>query len=57
MNPNWGGLYTDSPNWIKKIMPTINYINKYDNKYIQYTTTVVLDQKKILKKPAKNIKN
>ena len=30
INPNHGGLYADSPNWIKNKKATINLINKKD---------------------------
>ena len=40
-NPNRGGSYIDSRNWIKKA--TINPINKKDNKCFQYIVTVSLD--------------
>ena len=32
MNPNRGGSYTDSPDWIKNKKVTINSINEKDNK-------------------------
>ena len=31
INPNCGGLYTDSPGWRKNIKTPINPINKKDN--------------------------
>ena len=40
-NPNCGGSYTDSPNWIKNGKATINPINKKDNKCFQYAVTVM----------------
>ena len=34
-NPNRGGSYTDSPDWIKNKKATINPVNKKDNKCFQ----------------------
>ena len=34
INPNRGGSYIDSPDWIKNKKATINPINKKDNKYL-----------------------
>ena len=42
INLNLGGSYIDSPDWIKKKKPTINPINKKDNKCFQYTATVAI---------------
>ena len=47
INPNCGGSYIDSPDWIKNKKATINSINKKDNKYFQYTVTVVLSYQEI----------
>ena len=43
INPNRGGSYIDSPDWIKKKTTTINPINKRDNKCFQYAVTVALN--------------
>ena len=51
-NPNYGGSYIDSLNWIKNKKATINPIKEKDNKCFQYTGTVALSHKqkeKILK--------
>ena len=45
INPNCGGSYIDSPDWIKNKTATINH--KYDNKCFQYATTRALDNKKV----------
>ena len=45
MNPNRGGPYIDSSDWIKKA--TITPINKKDNKCFQYAITVALNHEKI----------
>ena len=42
INQNRGGSYEDSPNWMKHKKPTINPINKKDNKCFQYAVTVTL---------------
>ena len=57
-NPNCGGSYTDSPNWIKNGKATINPINKKDNKCFQYAVTVMLYYGEIGKNPKRitNIK-
>ena len=47
INPNRGGLYIDSPDWIKNKKATINPINKKDNKCFQYAATVVLNHEEI----------
>ena len=36
INPNCGGSYIDSPNWIKNRKATVITINKKDNKLFQY---------------------
>ena len=46
INPNCGGSYIDSPDWIKNKKVTINSINKKDNKCFQYTVIVALIMKK-----------
>ena len=45
INPNCGGSYTDSPDWIKNKKATINSINKNDNKCFQYAATLALNHK------------
>ena len=40
INPNRGGSYIDSPDWIKNKKATINSINKKDKKCVQYAVTV-----------------
>ena len=47
-NPNCGGLYTNSPDWIKSKKATINPINKKNNKCFQYAT-VTLNYGEIIK--------
>ena len=42
INPNCGGSYIDSPDWIKNRKSTINPINKKD-KCFQYALTVALN--------------
>ena len=46
INPNRGGSYIDSPDWVKK---TINPIKKKDNKCFQYSVTIMLNHKEIKK--------
>ena len=41
-----GGLYIDSPGWIKNRKTTINLINKKDNKCFQYVVTVAFNHEK-----------
>ena len=43
INPNHGGSYVDSPDWIKHKKATINLINKKDNKCFPYAITVALN--------------
>ena len=45
INPNRGGSYTDSPDWIKNKKATINFVN-HDNKRFQYAATFALNQEK-----------
>ena len=47
INPNHGGSYMDSPDWVKKKNTTIYPINKKDNKCFQYVVTVVLNHEEI----------
>ena len=49
LNPNRGGLYIDSPNWIQNKKATINPINKKGNKCFQYTITVKLNHEETKK--------
>ena len=49
INPNRGGSYMDSPDWVKNKKATINPINKIDNKCFQYTVTVALNHVEIKK--------
>ena len=51
INPNRGGSYIDSPDWIKIKNTTINPINKKDNKSFQYALTVALSHEEIRKDP------
>ena len=51
INPNRGGSYIDSPDWIKNKKATKSPINKKDNKYFQYTVTVTLNPEEICKNP------
>ena len=53
MNPNHGGSYKDSPDWIKNRKTTMNLINKKDNKCFQYAVTVALSYEEIKKDPQK----
>ena len=50
INLNRGGLYMDSPDWIKNKKATINPINKKDNKCFQYAVTVSLNYEEIGKR-------
>ena len=51
INPNRGGSYIDSPDWIKNKKATINPTNKKDNKCFQYNVTVTLNHGKTGKNP------
>ena len=51
INPNRGGSYIDSPEWIKNKKATINPINKKDNKCFHYAVTVALNYAEIKKDP------
>ena len=51
INPNRGGSYIDSPDWIKSKKATINPINEKYNKSFQYTVTVALNDEEIGKNP------
>ena len=53
INPNHGGSYTDSPDWIKNKKAAINLINKEDNNVfntLQQLRQIMKKQKKIRKK-------
>ena len=52
INPNCGGSYIDSPDWIKNKKSTINPVNKKD-KCFQYPVTVVLNHGEINNKKKK----
>ena len=49
INPNWGGSYKDSSDWIKNKKASINPIHN-DDKYFQYAASVALNHKEIGKK-------
>ena len=49
INPNRGGSYIDSLDWIKNKRATVNPINKKDNKCFQYAVTVALNHEEIKK--------
>ena len=51
INPNCGGLYIDSPDWIKNKKATTNSINKKENKFFQYAVLVAFNHEKIKKDP------
>ena len=51
MNPNRGGSYIDSPDWIKNKKPAINSINKKDNNCFQYAITAALNHEEMKKDP------
>ena len=50
------GSYIDSPDWIKNKNPTVNPVNKKDNKCFQYAATVVLNYEAIEKHTERNTK-
>ena len=56
INPNLGGSYMDSSDWIKHKKATINSINKKDNKWFQYAVTVALNHEEIRRHSEKIIK-
>ena len=47
INPNRGGSYIDSHDWIKNKKLAIDFINKKYNKCFQYAVTVALNHKEI----------
>ena len=51
INPNLGGSYTDSPDWMKKKKAAIDPINKKDNKCFQYAVRLALIYEEIKKDP------
>ena len=51
INPNRGGSYINSPDWIKNKKTTTNPIDKNDNKCFQYAVTIVLNHEGIKKYP------
>ena len=51
INPNCGGSYIDSPDWIKTKKTAINPIIKKDSKCFQYAVTVVLNYEEIKEDP------
>ena len=53
INPNRGGSYIDSPNYIKNKEAKISPIIKRDNKSFQYTVIVSLNHKEIGKNSEK----
>ena len=53
INPNQGGSYINSPDWIKNKKVTINPINKKDKKCFQYVITVALNHEEIKTDPEK----
>ena len=56
INPNRGGSYIDSPDWIKNKKAAINPINKKDNECFQYLLTVALNHEEIKKDQQRIIK-
>ena len=53
INPNPGGSYIDSLNWLKNENATINPIIKKDNKCFQYTITIALNFEQTKKDPTR----
>ena len=49
INPNRGGSYIDSPDWIKNKTTTINPINKKESKCSIYAVTIALNHEEIKK--------
>ena len=47
INPNRGGSYINSPDWIKNKKATINPIKGTDNECFQYAVTVALNHEEI----------
>ena len=57
INPNCGGSYINSPDWIKNKKTAINPINKKDNKCFQCAVTVTLNYEEIEKDARRITKN
>ena len=58
INPNQGGSYIDSPDWIKYKKPITNLTNKKDKKCFHYAVTVVVNDKDFWKNnKSPNLKN
>ena len=57
ISPNYGGSYTDPPDWIKNKKATISPIDKKFNKCFQYSVTVTLIYEEIRKYPQRITKN
>ena len=51
VNPNCGGSYIDSLDWIKYKKETINLIHKKGNKCFKYTVKFALNHEEIKKDP------
>ena len=47
INPNRGGSYINSPDWIKSKKATINPIKGKDNECFQYAVTVAINHEEI----------
>ena len=43
INPNRGGSYVDSPDWIRNKKAIMNPINKKENKCFKYAITIALN--------------
>ena len=56
INFNRGGLYIDSPDWIKNKKATLNPFNKKNNKCFQYVVRVVLIYLELQKDPQRMTK-
>ena len=56
LNPNRGGSYRDSLDWIKNKKAKINPIKKKDNKCFQYAVLVALNYEKIKRDPQRILK-
>ena len=47
IDPNLGGSYIDSPDWIKNKKTTVYHVNKKDNKCFQDAVTIALNYEEI----------
>ena len=56
-NPNCGGSYIASSEWIRNKKTTKNLIIRNDNKCLQYAATVPLNHEEIKKNPQRREKN